>query len=209
MMTSHEIIEKTQADDSGFTLIEVLIAAIIGGIVLTMMALMFTSFVQSDRAARDTVDDVVETNEASRDFHEMVRSANAMVIVDANGSRVVGNNGVGGRELRVERSNGMCETWVGLDTHSTVLVLTGNDARGFNRAAGNRGSLILRVHNNGGAHRKDFSYDDVRREGAEWFSHTQNSGVKFNFRNQESSNREMMSGMVIPRVEPDRSSTCW
>lgn len=208
-MRPQDVFEKAQSDESGFTLVEVLIAGIIGGIVLTMMALMFTSFVQSDRAARDTVDAVVGTNEASRHFHEMMRTANAFVLVNANGGRVEVNSSLGGRELRVERSDGTCETWVGLDTQNTVLVLTGDNARDFNRAIGNRGSLILRVYSDEGSIRKDFSYGDVRREGAEWFSYTQNEGVEFNFRNQASSNREMMSGMVIPRVLAERNSTCW
>lgn len=209
-MRLKEVQDKAKSDESGFTLVELLVAGIIGGIVLTMMAFMFTSFVQSDRAARDTVDAVVDSNVAALEFHEMMRTANAVSIRDANGSVLpIRTKGYGGRELRVERSDGTCETWVGLDTQNTVMVLKGDNARGFNRAAGNRGSLILRVHNNEGAHRKDTSYDGVSRQNAEWFYYADRKGVSFTFVNQADSNRELMANTVIPRAEATDTSSCW
>lgn len=200
--------KDTGSDDTGLTLVEVLIAGLIGSMIISLIAVMFNSFVQSDRAARDTVDVVADTNQVSREFHQMIRGANAYTI--RSGNRVESNRG---RELWVEHADGTCETWVGLDNRNALMVLTGSDAEGFNKAMGNRGNLILGLYEGDSTQEKDRTYEGVVRRGSDWFSYagsTHSTGIEFAVASVAGTNQEVLSNRVSPRSdEVSQGSSCW
>lgn len=191
------------SDDSGFTLVEVLIAGMLGAVIITMLATMFNTYVAVDESTRGSYEGTSEYKRFSSDFSQYVRNARA---IDA--PRITDS----GRELHIEDQFGQCRAFVGIDSKGALLMVRGEKAKTFREQLEgplNRGYVINSWYADRNDDRMIETFEGVRRLD-KWFDEVEannpQSGIKISFSDGTTPQIDLT---IVPRVELRSDSDCW
>lgn len=132
-----EIVTDDTRAENGFSLMEMVVSVVLVSILAGIaFASMITGSAEANTYANEAYEGVNNAEEMTRNLHDAVRGSHAYMIAGADNT-----------ELRIENSEGICETWFILGENYEAMVMMGHNAENFNRNNGDKVALANNVRN--------------------------------------------------------------